>query len=882
MNNTTLQEDNPTAKIASSYPPSLITSTISSTTSLVVALSLTIDKHSSSSQAKTLLRGGHKPSVSDIGDLQQGTSTLQAHTPSTPSPFGGHRNVSATDVSLQRISSGNGTGRGCVSDAESGTLPKPQGFLKKIFGRESSKAVHNSVPSTSPAMANNNGPNPSITFTSAETTTKEHLIPKDYFPKNVPKPAVRSVVPVKLDDRIDSTSQLVFCISLLPKDPFTSTSAENDGSVPDVASEGLQDVPLNEAERDWLDAIKQDPEEQEHLRWMVSKLVAEFVKHPTKNSKAIAEAVILGPVLNRADYRTLLLCFIEKFEDTPLLDVEALQGIVQLVQCASPLYLENDDLLKILKILGGRLQGTHKPSTNHMYHLILAISKILEAMVTSKIKDLDRTQDHQPLLKILSDLRSVYGETDPYLKFLVKYAYQTLLYFPDDETLPQAIWRYTQPLAIGASGVASLLKLDLKNTLSAAEHVQQVAGNAIGVVKSGIEGFKATLTAGEGAFQCAKKLNQSGERQEWYLAVQAMYTFVRNGQLVEFNQAICKARCRSDRNFQQGVCQILGEIAVDPLLDITNRQYAIDFLGKLYKNNSEWGNHLEVKKWILSILHHIYSMELQNVKDYAGTLLERLCKDDAVDINGSHPLSVRLLMPEHFPLLGRVLDIPYVEHDLHKLKIQRLGNYCPEVYIPPQARANPQAPEIESLAEMEISPHTRAILQAPDNESFPLMEKVQEFLQSEQQVFLVLGDSGAGKSTFNRHLERELWRAYEKGDTIPLFIDLPTINSPDQDLVAKQLRRHNFSESQIQEMKQHRKFVLICDGYDESRLETNIHTTNQLNRPGQWDTKMVISCRCNYLRWDYSRKFKPQTADTYALASNVLFQEVLVVPFSEV
>ncbi|KAF8931792.1 hypothetical protein BGZ47_011689 [Haplosporangium gracile] len=44
-------------------------------------------------------------------------------------------------------------------------------------------------------------------------------------------------------------------------------------------------------------------------------------------------------------------------------------------------------------------------------------------------------------------------------------------------------------------------------------------------------------------------------------------------------------------------------------------------------------------------------------------------------------------------------------------------------------------------------------LQSSDDTLFPLMDKVKDFLAGDCQVMLILGDSGAGKSTFNRHLD---------------------------------------------------------------------------------------------------------------------------------
>ncbi|KAF9099511.1 WD_REPEATS_REGION domain-containing protein, partial [Mortierella sp. AD031] len=135
--------------------------------------------------------------------------------------------------------------------------------------------------------------------------------------------------------------------------------------------------------------------------------------------------------------------------------------------------------------------------------------------------------------------------------------------------------------------------------------------------------------------------------------------------------------------------------------------------------------------------------------------------------------------------------------------------------------------------------HAKANLQASNTALFPLMDKMQEFLDSDRQVFLLLGDSGGGKSTFNRHLESYLWDKYQGSGAIPLYISLPAIEEPNTDMIAKQLRRFNFSETQIQELKRGRQLILICDGYDEGRLKANLHATNRLNQPGEWNTKMV-------------------------------------------
>ncbi|KAG0070058.1 hypothetical protein BGZ90_012773, partial [Linnemannia elongata] len=320
------------------------------------------------------------------------------------------------------------------------------------------------------------------------------------------------------------------------------------------------------------------------------------------------------------------------------------------------------------------------------------------------------------------------------------------------------------------------------------------------------------------------------------------------------------APCRRDPLFQWGICQLLGEIATDDIWDTSIRLQAVALLEELYRNDPLWGQDDSVKNWMLNIIRQLCASTHQAVSDNALALLKDLNQDQGTTTQLPYPLRNRLPLPASSPTLARVLAIPDVDFDLHKLRLQRLEDHRRGVYIHPQAKPS---------------------LQASDDKLFPLMEKVLEFMTSERQVFLVLGDSGAGKSTFNLELEQALWKAYEKQGPIPIHISLPTIDNPAQDLIEKQLQYLNFSEDQIREMKLQRQFILICDGYDESQLKVNIHTSNQFNRPGQWNVKMVISCRTQYLGQDYRSRFQPQAVDRYQSVATDLFQEAVVAAFSK-
>ncbi|KAG0251696.1 hypothetical protein BGZ95_006830, partial [Linnemannia exigua] len=131
-------------------------------------------------------------------------------------------------------------------------------------------------------------------------------------------------------------------------------------------------------------------EEQSHVFGLVRMVVEEFVATASKSTQFISEVVLLGPGLDRDDYRGLINSLIAEFEGATLLNIESLQGLVHLVECAKPGCLVADDLVRILAVLRTRLQGTHQQSTEHPYHLVLAISRLLDVMVEGKVKDLSR------------------------------------------------------------------------------------------------------------------------------------------------------------------------------------------------------------------------------------------------------------------------------------------------------------------------------------------------------------------------------------------------------------------------------------------------------------------------------------------------------------
>ncbi|KAG0041759.1 hypothetical protein BGZ89_007244, partial [Linnemannia elongata] len=195
----------------------------------------------------------------------------------------------------------------------------------------------------------------------------------DVFPENVTKPTLKADLPKKLA-RVDKTPQLVYCCSLFSKTQGSHSSAS--------ASDVSQDSPLDDEEKAWMQLI--DPVLQGRYRWLAEQLVKAFSENPLKAPDVITEIVLVGPVLDCDTYRSLLSCFISKFEQSTTLDVTLLQGLVQLVECASSGYLVDDDLVRIATVLAKELSITYIGTSNHPLHLTLSLARVLDVMVAGK------------------------------------------------------------------------------------------------------------------------------------------------------------------------------------------------------------------------------------------------------------------------------------------------------------------------------------------------------------------------------------------------------------------------------------------------------------------------------------------------------------------
>ncbi|KAF8977482.1 hypothetical protein BGZ46_007350 [Entomortierella lignicola] len=667
------------------------------------------------------------------------------------------------------------------------------------------------------------------------------------FEQDVAPPVTKYTLP-ELGERITSTHQLAYCLSLLQPS-------------------SLSDDELDETERAWSQARAIDTHEKERLQSTATDIIKAFARDELKKSDAVVEVVSLTAVLDKHDYRKLLQVFVDGIDQSILLKVYLLDGLSLLIRNAAQGYLQADDLVKLLNLLNTRLVNTHSHSTGYIYLLSLTMSSVLDSMVDSQVKGLSREQLHEPLSEYLKGLKE---SSDPYLVYQAAYAYQALQHVPDDETILQSMIRRTGKVVRGISGVVSAVKaLDLAGFINGLQSIQDNMNGAVeafGLIKDTYENVMALKESGEGLLDSLQSGFSFTRKSVWYPALRGLDRLIQEGRFVEFEKLVREAPCKYDPGFQWGVCQRLGEISINNIWDDDVRKDSAAFLGEIYADDDTWGQSASIKQLILFILKQVADSDHGTISKESQTLLQQLRANGNAkkqllyqgyeNSQALHPLIVNLPSQE-YPLLNYALNKPDVESPLLQLKRNRLQDQGRDIYISPRAKASARA-----------------------TEDFDLTSKAQEFLDSDRKVFLILGDSGSGKSTFNRALEISLWERYEKeSGRIPIFIHLPSIDKPEYDLIDKHLLGCGFTENEIIELKLYREFVVICDGYDESQQTRNLYMSNLLNQPGGWRAQMVISCRTEYTGVDYRHCFEPTNCNTGRRVQ--LFQEAVIVPFNK-
>ncbi|ETO15385.1 WD-40 repeat-containing protein [Reticulomyxa filosa] len=151
------------------------------------------------------------------------------------------------------------------------------------------------------------------------------------------------------------------------------------------------------------------------------------------------------------------------------------------------------------------------------------------------------------------------------------------------------------------------------------------------------------------------------------------------------------------------------------------------------------------------------------------------------------------------------------------------------------------------------------------NDSYDCYQNVIEFLEEKEEkkneqnnVMIIQGKSGSGKSIFCRHLEENLWNNYKTNikNPIPIYISFSKIynKNNEKDIILQILQSKNINKEIIDIIREKISFIFIMDGFDEifdkyNQNNNNKYFYNRFNLD-QWNAKIIITCRTKVLSDD--------------------------------
>ena len=200
---------------------------------------------------------------------------------------------------------------------------------------------------------------------------------------------------------------------------------------------------------------------------------------------------------------------------------------------------------------------------------------------------------------------------NPFLRYQAIYAIQALQYVPDNETPAKYLFRHFVKATGDLVQVSRIVQMDFHGFAGGVKEILKNIDDIYKIGKSGLEDIIALKEDGKGLVNSLKEIFCSGKKHPWYICLCAAEDFVRNGQLMELNQCVCEAPSHGSYLFQWGICQLLGEIGVDPVWDETTRAQALELLCQMYMSSLRHN----VRCWILTILNYISELKIVDPSD---------------------------------------------------------------------------------------------------------------------------------------------------------------------------------------------------------------------------------------------------------------------------
>ncbi|KAG0196548.1 hypothetical protein BGX33_001530, partial [Mortierella sp. NVP41] len=375
-------------------------------------------------------------------------------------------------------------------------------------------------------------------------------------------------------EKLETTRQLAYCLALL------QNSVDETCLDPDTLK--------------WRHNTLKNPDEMIRVETMTRQVVTEFIEDRVKDATVVEEVVQLAQVLHEETSRSLLTSFVDTVSKSKLLHLPAMEGLARVIQEATPGSIGSNYLVTILEVLYTRLQTMHNPSTSDLYRLLLAVSRVLDAMVVAQVGDVDRITLHGPLTALLLELES---NQNPCVAFQAEYATQALLNVSDNDTIWQAGFRRGWLILKGAAGFAKMPDpREIKDTLEGLEKLYEAGKGAVRMLSNT---WVAIKTSEKPAFTAKEGLKF---KRIWYPTLRNAEEYIQTGDLVGFKELVTNAPCRHQLKFQLGICQLLGRFAVDTQWGLESRRSTLAFLGALCQADDVWIRQKGVEQVILDMI----------------------------------------------------------------------------------------------------------------------------------------------------------------------------------------------------------------------------------------------------------------------------------------
>ncbi|KAG9320148.1 hypothetical protein KVV02_002865 [Mortierella alpina] len=644
---------------------------------------------------------------------------------------------------------------------------------------------------------------------------------------------------------LQTTCQLAYCLALLH-----ASVHEND---------------LSSDARDWRLNTLSNLHEKNRLETLAVRVIEAFAKDAMKNVAAVTEVVELAPVLSNEDSWFLLKTFFDTVNQSEMPQLHLLSGLAKAIQGAAPGFvIHSDNLVVILGSLHRRLQNPHSDhSDSHRYHVLLAVSRVLDAMVDAKVEKVDSSL-HGPLTDRLRELEE--SSRNPYLTFQASYATQALLNVSSNENVFQAGLRRGLLVLKGGAGFAKMPDLsEMKGAVEGLETLYDALKGGARIFMDALEAIKTR--------ECPTLTIENGLqfKKAWYSALRIAELYIQAGKLVQFETflATLSKTCRCHPMFQWGICQLLGQFATDTQWDLEARRDAIAFLGELYRINRSLLRPKNIGQVIFDVLTKVVTDDGPRF-EIARTLLEEmrqqstqpwhniLPSDLAVHDTTSNVTLLQIVqnrlsrharleaLPDR-PPQPKLEDIQlalktYYARKLHILRVSGEPLDLETCFVnlaiveaPAQREKETQylkeqAAVFHRITSFERLEHTNTLSPIPLERLFD-KRKLRDGKEDHPKRILVQGRAGIGKTTLSKKIvhahQRGLWR--DRFDTV-LWLPLRHLKALKVDNLEGLFRKKFFTQDLDEEgaalaralvlSVQQGRVLFILDGLDEIAKDT--------------------------------------------------------------